>query len=513
MDARSQLAAQALAAAVGLGILADALLRAGPWGLNIGIWTLALVVTATVLSARSPVGQSSRPTWPAVLVLLFALLFTWRDAPGVKLFNAFAMAVCLLIWVERHAGERVRAWTVLDYVRGILNSAAAAGVGPLHLNKADIDWTTGAESRKFTYARSAALGLLISIPLLFIFGGLLVAADAVFERLVSETFDFDIANVLSHGALTAFFAWIVAGLLLVFLNLKRRAFSELRVDRPGLGIVEVAVPLAVLNLLFIVFVLVQLRYLFGDASLVEGTVGLTYSEYARRGFFELVAVVALVLPLLLGADWVLGDANRRNRRTYRFLAGALVLLLLAVVASAVKRMLLYQGAYGLTELRVYTTAFMAWLGIVLLWFCATVLRERRAQFATGAALFGFAVIGAVNLLNPDALIARVNTDRALRGEEFDAAYAASLSGDAIPKLVSKLADLDPTDRCRVAVRLLDRWDPANDSDWRTWNLGRTRAQRAVGGARPRLEAWACEPAVESGAPTTEPQSSDSAPSY
>jgi hypothetical protein len=259
--------------------------------------------------------------------------------------------------------------------------------------------------------------------------------------------------------------------------------------------------------------LVQLRYLFGDASLVEGTVGLTYSEYARRGFFELVTVVALVLPLLLGADWVLGDANRRNRRTYRFLAGALVLLLLAVVASAVKRMLLYQGAYGLTELRVYTTAFMAWLGIVLLWFCATVLRERRAQFATGAALFGFAVIGAVNLLNPDALIARVNTDRALRGEEFDAAYAASLSGDAIPKLVSKLADLDPTDRCRVAVRLLDRWDPANDSDWRTWNLGRTRAQRAVGGARPRLEAWACEPAVESGAPTTEPQSSDSAPSY
>lgn len=512
MDSRSRIAALVLITAVLLGILADALLRAGPWGLNLSIWTLALVVTGSALSARSPVGRISGPTWPAILVLFFALGFAWRDAPGVKLFDAFAMAVCLAVWVERREGERVERWTVLDYIRGFLNSAVAAATGAFALARSEVRWAPTPEPNKLRYARSAALGLLISLPLLFVFGGLLVAADAVFERMVTDVLDFDIANVLSHGALTAFFAWTVAGFLLVVLSLNRRAFSELRVDRPSLAIVEVAVPLSLINLLFITFVLVQLRYLFGDASLVEDTVGLTYSEYARRGFFELVTVVALVLPLMLGADWVLADGDRKSRIVYRLLAGTLVLLLLVIVSSAVKRMLLYQSAYGLTELRLYTTAFMTWLGIVLIWFSITVLRERRNIFATGAVLAGLCVIGAVNFLNPDALIARVNTNRALHGEEFDAAYVASLSGDAVPILVAELADLDSAVRCLVAARLLDRWSAATKSDWRTWSLGRARARHAVRDARAQLQVWACESPVEPDISHEPPPPTDSAPS-
>ncbi len=511
MEDRSRLAALVLVAALLLGVLADLLLRVGPWGINLSSWMLALLVSALALGARYPVGQSSNLPWPPALVLLFALGFAWRDAPGVKLFDMFAIAVCLAVWVERRAGERVSRWTVLDYVRGFLNSAIAAATGILPLARREIRWAPTPKPAKLRYARSAALGLLLSLPLLFVFGGLLMAADAVFERIVTKALDFDIANVLSHGALTAFFAWIVAGFLLLALNLNRRAFSELRVDRPGLGIVEVAVPLSLINLLFITFVLVQLRYLFGDASLVENTVGLTYSEYARRGFFELVTVVALVLPLMLGADWVLSEADRKSRIAYRLLGGTLVLLLLVIVISAVKRMLLYQSAYGLTGQRLYTTAFMAWLGIVLVWFTATVLRDRRSIFASGAVLAGLCVIGAVNFLNPDALIARVNTSRALQGEVFDAAYVASLSGDAVPIVVSALAELDPADRCLVSARLLDRWSPPAKADWRTWNLGRSRAWQAVRAARERLEGWTCKPPEEPSNDREAGPSSDSVP--
>jgi len=485
-----------------LGILADVLLRVGPWGSNLTLWTLALVVAVAALSAGYRQGRRSRPAWPAILVSFFALAFAWRDAEGVKLFNAFAMAVCLAVWLERREGEWVGRWTVIDYIRGFLNSAIAAAVGPLALAKIDLGWSSSGSSRKVRYARSAALGLLIALPLLFFFGALLMAADAVFERMVTDAFDFDIANVLSHVALTAFFAWIVAGFTLVVLNVNRRAFPELPLGRPGLGIVEVAVPMATIDLLFLTFVLVQLRYLFGDASLVESTVGLTYSEYARRGFFELVTVVALVLPIMLAADWVLAESDRKSRTVYRLLAGVLVLLLLAVVASAVKRMLLYQSVYGLTELRVYTTAFMTWLGIVLIWFASTVLRDRRTSFAPGALLSGLLVIGAVNFLNPDALIARVNTNRAAQGEEFDATYAGWLSGDAVLVLVPALADLDPADRCQVAARLLERWSVTANPDWRAWSLGRARAFRIVRESRPQLQEWACVPDPE---PASQPE--------
>ncbi|MGD8867436.1 MAG: DUF4173 domain-containing protein [Gemmatimonadales bacterium] len=497
MEDKSRIAPLVLAAALSLGLLADVLLRVGPWGLNMTLWMLALLFAAQALSTRPPLIHHPVPAWPALLALMFALGFAWRDAPGVKLFDAFAVVVALAIWVERREGARVGRWTVLDYLRGFLNSAVAAGAGAVALAGSDFRRAPTTRSQRLRHARSAGLGLLIAVPLLFVFGGLLMAADAVFERLVVATFDFDIADILSHGALIAFFAWITAGFLLVVSSLRQRAFSELRVDRPAVGIVEVGVPLVLTNLLFITFALVQFRYLFGDASLVEGTVGLTYSEYARRGFFELVWVVTLVLPLLLAADWVLAEADHKSRLAYRFLAGTSVALLIVVVASAVKRMLLYQSAYGLTEARLYTTAFMIWLGIVLLWFSFTVLRERRTVFTTGAALAGFGVIAAVNLVNPDALVARVNVSRALHGEEFDGAYTASLSGDAIPQLVAALPRLDLEQRCRAAARILERWTPSRSADWRTWSLGRARARHAVREARGQLEDWACEAAPSS----------------
>jgi hypothetical protein len=54
--------------------------------------------------------------------------------------------------------------------------------------------------------------------------------------------------------------------------------------------------LGLLDLLFLTFVVIQVRYLFGGAGRVAATAGLTHTEYARRGFFELVTVTALALP-------------------------------------------------------------------------------------------------------------------------------------------------------------------------------------------------------------------------
>ena len=105
----------------------------------------------------------------------------------------------------------------------------------------------------------------------------------------------------------------------------------------------------------------------------------------------------------------------------------MLLLLDVMLASALFRMRLYTAEYGLTELRFYTTAFMGWLVLVFGWFVATVLRGRRERFGTGALLAGWLVLAALNLVNPDAVIAGVNLDRAARGRPLDVAYAATLS--------------------------------------------------------------------------------------
>jgi hypothetical protein len=156
-------------------------------------------------------------------------------------------------------------------------------------------------------------------------------------------------------------------------------------------------------------------------------------------------------------------------------------------------MRVYQAQYGLTELRLYTTAFMGWLVLVFLWLAATVLRGKPERFACGALAAGLLVLAGLELLDPDGLIARVNTARAASGRSFDAWYAASLSADSVPPLVAALPRLNSADRCVVAGALLDRWPPSDEGDWRSWSLGRARARSLVRRNEALLRASLCAP--------------------
>jgi hypothetical protein len=204
-------------------------------------------------------------------------------------------------------------------------------------------------------------------------------------------------------------------------------------------------------------------------------------------------VAALVLPLLLVSHWVLAKDKPENERVFRFLAGAQILLLFVIMASALQRMRLYQREYGLTELRVYTTAFMLWLAMVFVWFIATVLRGQRKWFAFGALATGYLSIVVLHGMNPDALIARTNLQRAYEGRTFDANYVNSLSEDAVPILVQAMTQsgqpaLGSQDRCQLSAHLLENWSEPGEDDWRTWNWARAGAYRLVQENRQSLQA-------------------------
>jgi hypothetical protein len=259
--------------------------------------------------------------------------------------------------------------------------------------------------------------------------------------------------------------------------------------------VEVGIVLGLLDALFLLFVAVQVGYLFGGEGVVARDAAFTYAEYARRGFFELAAVTALALPILLSAHWLLRPGSPAARRLFRLLAGLLVGLLFAVVVSALQRMRLYTAEYGLTELRLYVTAFVLWISTVLLVFVFTVLVGGGRRFAAGALLSGLVAVLLLNAANPDALIARNNIARFESGERFDAFYLTSLSSDAVPVLVEALPRIgrlplyedvlcETPDQCEeargptVERTLRDRFSgPA--PDWRTYNVSRARARALV----------------------------------
>lgn len=260
--------------------------------------------------------------------------------------------------------------------------------------------------------------------------------------------------------------------------------------RFALGLTELATVLGSVNVLFATFVAVQLRYLFGGASLIEITPGLSYAEYVHKGFFELNTVVALVLPMLLMADSMLIRKSKMGLYTFRLLAGTQIALVLVILGSALMRMGLYQTEFGQSELRLYVTVFMGWLGTVCAIFAATVLSGKRQRFAFASYLSGVAILLGINLANPDALIQTSNMALSkLRPQDIglvlnsapkplDTAYALSLSSDGIPPMIDAIEELPKADAKILAKALLQK-HAEKKSDWRLFNLSRKLANNAI----------------------------------
>jgi Domain of unknown function (DUF4173) len=471
VDERTRLGLGVLGASLMLGALGDVLLRATPWGVNFFLWVAALAGAAAVVALLGRLRVAGEGRWLVPVAVLCALGVAWRDSPTVVFLDLLAVLIAVSLAVLRGRSGGLQLAGISEYVLGGIYTGALSSAGPLPVAIRDVKWREVARGGWRDPALAATRGVFIAAPLLLVFGALFVAADAVFEKLVVDFLGFDVAEVFGHLFLILLYTWVTAGLLWVALLASNpESLSFRRPDSLSLGIIELGIVLGLLDLLFLVFVIVQVRYLFGGAERVLTTAGLTYAEYARRGFFELVAVTALALPTLLLAHWLLRSGSRE--RVFRVLAGALVALLFVVMASALQRMYLYLEEYGLTELRLYATIFMAWLAVVLVWFLLTVLRGRRYRFAFGALVTGFAAILLINVMNPDALIARTNLDRLEEGKRFDAYYLTTLSADAAPALFDALPEI-PEERLliqgdfSVEQALVRRWK-GGESDWRTW---------------------------------------------
>ena len=504
MNERTKKGLDCIEAALLLGVLGDALLRATPWGLNVLLWVGLLVLAFVALIARwrsNLLKEEGR--WLVLPVLFFAAAFAWRDSMTLKSLDLLSLLLALALVGWRAKANKIRLAGVMEYAQAIVSGVANALFAFFPLALFDVRWKDVPQTGWSRHLWAVLRGVFIALPLLFVFGLLFMAADAVFEGLVNKVFHIKFETLFTHLSLIIFFSWIVGGFLrglilgkdgslissqtLVSLGLTAAATSSDESEGAGnkqartfkVGIIEMGVVLGLVNLLFLSFVLVQVKYFFGGAALVQATTSLTYAEYARRGFFELVTVAALVLPLLLGAHWLLRKENPAHERIFRALAGVQIVLLFVIMASAVGRMRLYQSEYGQTELRIYTTAFMGWLALVFIWFALTVLRGERERFAYGALLTAFMMVGLLHVINPDALIVRTNVELAQSGRRFDAAYASALSTDAVPALVDALPAMNHYNQCVVTTSLLRRFDELGQADWRTWNLSRARARNAI----------------------------------
>ncbi|MBX7219353.1 MAG: DUF4173 domain-containing protein [Blastocatellia bacterium] len=472
-----------------IGLFGDTLLRTTPWGLNVLLFSIGFLAAVLGVTRFFRHAALYRVQWLALAMLVFSSGIVWRDSSVLAVLNGMALFVALAMTVLSTQFGQVKIAGLIHYLLGVICTGLFSFFMPLFLLVQDIEWGTLPRTRWSSQMAGIVRGVIFAVPLLVVFGALFVAADAVFEGMVKRVFNLNVEWLVVHVICTGMFTWLAMGLIRSML-VSEQGF-RFEANAPGfvqISIFEIGTVLTLLNALFLTFVVIQIRYLFGGTARVLATNGLVFSEYARRGFFELVVVAMLVLPLLLLAHWLLKKENPAHERMFRILAGIKLCLLGVIMVSALQRMRIYQFEYGQTQLRFYTTAFMCWLGVVCVLFAVTVLRGRREQFAYFAVLSAFIAIAGLNVLNPDARIVTANIERIAKGKRFDAWYAANLSADAVPALASALQQYGPNERKTVARRLLERWPASASPDWRTWNVSRQQALRTVWANYQMLEA-------------------------
>jgi hypothetical protein len=209
------------------------------------------------------------------------------------------------------------------------------------------------------------------------------------------------------------------------------------------------------------------------------TDSLTYADFARGGFWQLLAVTGLTLVVLAGAArWAPRDTVA-DRVLIRVVLGALAALTLVIVASALHRMNVYADTYGLTRLRILVALCELWLGVTFLLVIVAGIRLRAAWLSRAVVAAGVLTLLGLVSANPDRLIAEQNITRYEQTGRIDLDYLAGLSADAVPALL----DLPQPERdCAVADtyhQLRNRPD-----DWRGWSRGRAHARDLLDGRAP-----------------------------
>ncbi|MGH2449884.1 MAG: DUF4153 domain-containing protein [Candidatus Limnocylindria bacterium] len=334
-------------------------------------------------------------------------------------------------------------------------------------------------------------GLALAVPFLVLFAALFTSADPVFAHWWEKLIDLGrwaerLGEAKDRALIALIASWLAAGALV-------------RIDRPhrdadrqagGLLSVETATAfLVAIVLLFAAFVMFQIAYLFGGRDTMEA-VSISYADYARRGFFELLAVAGIVGTILFGLELAL----RRRTRLYLASGLALIGLTAVVLASSLYRLDLYQRAHGWSELRLYVLAALATVAAALV-LIAWGLVARRMTVALQPILFvGLGIALLVNAIGPSGFIVRANVSRLLepietpgrpmhdvRERSLDRWYLVRLGEGALPDLVAVRSRLPDLERFCLDVQLFWRYSSYELAapSWQSWNLDRERARSAV----------------------------------
>ena len=332
---------------------------------------------------------------------------------------------------------------------GIFYSAASA-VANIDISVKSL--FAGDKSKKKTVGK-VLLGLLCAAPVLIIVVPLLISSDDAFRGMMTKIFDNTFTTLLKAAVGLAICPYLISyGLSLRSGKLAKIKESEFK----GIEGVYLVSFMSTICACYLLYLFSQLAYFFSAFSGFLPNGEITYAEYARKGFFEMCIIAVINLAVVFGVMILAKKENGKVSHSIKALATFVSLFTMTIIATAVSKMVLYIDTYGMTVLRITTSAFMLFLSIV---FISVILRIyiSRINIIKTAVISAGCIVLILGIFNVNAVCARYNYESYKSGrlDYIDVEGLYELGHEGIPYIV-KLADEEGTDISNDAKKLLAR---------------------------------------------------------
>jgi hypothetical protein len=494
-----------------LGWMFDFLFWKKPLGVNFVIY-VGLCLATGILILRLD-GLRLAPGSSLLLVpIAFLGTMTFLRLEPMTVFLSIAMTVFLMgVFALTYLGGQWTRYALMDYIFGYLRLFGSMIARPLGFASENRRENPSLDQNRRGQLWPILRGVVIALPVIAIFASLLSSADPVFASRFEDFIElFNIQNLPEYIFRLVYIlilAYVLAGTFLHATQKSNEAVEEKPWISPFLGFTESSIVLGSVVLLFVAFVVIQFQYFFGGQANIH-IEGYTISEYARKGFGELVTVASFSLLLLLGLGAITRRENDLQRRLFSSFGIMLVGLVIVMLISAYQRLVLYEEAYGFSRLRTYTHVFMIWLALLLIIvvFLEMTRRERGVGLAMLLAALGFIV--SLNILNVDSFIVKQNIQREIRAvndktfsegrADLDARYFLDLSDDAVPALVNAYQDGSIPDSVKekvgasLACIRYTRDLVEREFHWQSFHFSRFSADRALEEIDSDMDAYTIE---------------------
>jgi hypothetical protein len=433
---RSEGTRTVLALSLAGGIAFDVGLRAGIVGVG---GALAVLIASVALLASGRV-ENTQARLLVGAAPLFGVWLAIRTTPWLIPFDVIAVIALLLLGSALAGGGNLLDFGIPEAIARAVQAVVQAFFVPA--------FAIGALDAARVRGRRVVRGIALALPLVIVLAALFASADALFARAVHLNIGDAVWHAVAVGVGTTGMVWLMR------LSSLRRIETP-AASGPELAPVEWTIVLGALNLVLAGFAAAQIVALSSTGKHLLHT---TYAQYARSGFFQLLAAVTITGLSLLALH---ATAERRRRGLFRALSFTAIALTMVVVVSAFHRLSLYEHAYGMTMLRLYVHIAIVGAGLLLAVLALRIggIGSERPWFAPLAGVVLLATLFGLNVANPEAFVARYNLTH--RSAHFDPSYLGNLTPDAAPALAGTKAI------CSITAH--------DTHGWAAFNVSRSRA--------------------------------------